>query len=92
VDRIARVSARNRRIADPLRRSAESIVLNFAEGAGQYSPGRRIHHYQLARGFAGECIAALTHLYRRNPSEMIASSRGSANMVSAMLTALVHSH
>jgi hypothetical protein len=62
VDRIARVFARNGSMADQLRRSAESIVLNIAEGAGHYSPGRKIYHYQLARGSAGECIAALTHL------------------------------
>jgi hypothetical protein len=41
-------------MADQLRRSAESIVLNIAEGAGHYSPGRKIYHYQLARGSAGE--------------------------------------
>jgi four helix bundle protein len=62
-------------MADQLRRSAESIVLNIAEGAGHYSPGRKIYHYHLACGSAGECIAALTHLYRRKPSEMTASSR-----------------
>jgi hypothetical protein len=67
VDRIARASARGGSIAGHLRRSAESIVLNIAEGAGHYSPGRMIYHYQLARGSAGECIAALTHLYRASP-------------------------
>jgi four helix bundle protein len=91
VDRIARVSARNGSLADQLRRSAESIVLNIAEGAGHYSPGRKIYHYQLARGSAAECIAALTQVNRRRPSEVIASSRRSANMISAMLTALIHS-
>ncbi|HUF67590.1 MAG TPA: four helix bundle protein [Longimicrobiales bacterium] len=54
VDRIAHASARNGSMADQLRRSAESIVLNFAEGAGHYSPGRKIYHYQLARGSAGD--------------------------------------
>jgi len=87
MDRIARVSARNGSIADQLRRSAESIAL----GAG-HSPGRKIYHYQLARGSAGECIAALTQLNRRKPSEMIALSRTSANMVSPMLTAPIDSH
>jgi four helix bundle protein len=87
VNRIARVSARNGSIADQLRRSAESIAL----GAG-HSPGRKIYHYQLARGSAGECIAALTQLNRRKPSEMIALSRTSANMVSPMLTAPIDSH
>jgi hypothetical protein len=34
--------------------------VNVAEGAGHYSPGRTIYHHQLARGSAGERIAALT--------------------------------
>jgi hypothetical protein len=45
---------------------------------------------QLARGSA-KCVAALTHLHRK-PPETIASSRRSANMISAMLSALIHSH
>jgi four helix bundle protein len=48
-------------------RAAESIILNIAEGAAHFSPGRKRYSYQIAHGSAGECIAALTRLKISTP-------------------------
>lgn len=51
-------------LADQLRRASTSIVLNLAEGAGEYAPREKARFYRLAKRSAMEC-AALIDVYRR---------------------------
>jgi four helix bundle protein len=78
-------------LAAQLRRAAESLVLNIAEGSAHFAAGRRLYHYQTAHASAAECVAAITRLRPRNPQLNIFRARATAEMVSAMLVGLVHS-
>ena len=49
----------NRERADQLRRSAESVIRNIAEGAGRWSAADSAKHYKIARGEAMEAVASL---------------------------------
>ncbi len=51
-------------VADQLRRASTSILLNLAEGAGEYAPREKARFYRLAKRSATEC-AALVEVYRR---------------------------
>jgi four helix bundle protein len=42
-----------------LRRAALSVLLNIAEGAGEYAPGEKARIYRIARRSAWETVAAL---------------------------------
>ena len=46
-------------LADQLRRAATSIVLNIAEGAGEFAPSEKARFYRIARRSAVECAAIL---------------------------------
>lgn len=46
-------------LVDQLRRSAQSIPQNVAEGAGKTTPADKAKHYTIARGSAMECAAIL---------------------------------
>lgn len=46
-------------LADQLRRAATSIVLNIAEGAGEFSKPEKARFYRYARRSATECAAVL---------------------------------
>lgn len=46
-------------LKDQLLRASSSVVLNTAEGFGSSSRGVKRRHYEIARGGAVECIAAL---------------------------------
>jgi four helix bundle protein len=46
-------------LADQLRRAATSIVLNVAEGAGEFSPREKVRFYRMAKRSATECAAIL---------------------------------
>jgi four helix bundle protein len=52
--------------ADQLRRAAESVVRNIAEGAGRWSPADSSKHYRIARGEAMESAASLDVLLLGN--------------------------
>jgi four helix bundle protein len=46
-------------LADQLQRAATSIVLNIAEGAGEFIPGDKVRFYRMAKRSATECAAIL---------------------------------
>ena len=46
-------------LVDQLRRAATSIVLNIAEGAGEFSKPEKARFYRMARRSATECAAVL---------------------------------
>ncbi len=89
VDAILRGLDRRDRICEQLRRAVDSVILNIAEGAGHYGPGRKVALYQIAHGSATECIAALTRLDRRRPTRATRAARRTANMICIMLTGLI---
>ncbi len=46
-------------IRDQVRRAAESVVLNIAEGSGHPIGNARRNHYRMAKASAAECCACL---------------------------------
>jgi four helix bundle protein len=50
---------------DQLNRASTSILLNIAEGNGKFSPSDRFHFFEIGRGSALECAAALDVLVAR---------------------------
>ena len=50
-------------LRDQLYRAADSVVLNIAEGAGRNSRSDKQRHYEIAKGSATECAAALELFY-----------------------------
>jgi four helix bundle protein len=89
IDTVLRNARCTQSLADQARRTADSIVLNIAEGSALFSPGRKLYHYETALGSAGECIAALSRLRRRNPGLDLNRPRRMAELISAMLVALI---
>jgi len=53
-------------LKDQLDRSATSIVLNIAEGAGEFSRADKQRFYRIARRSATEAAATLDIIARRN--------------------------
>ncbi len=52
------IQANDRDLADQLRRAAQSVLLNLAEGQ-KFNNGNRRKHYEIAQGSANEVKAAL---------------------------------
>jgi four helix bundle protein len=52
------IQANDRELADQLKRAAQSVLLNLAEGQ-KYEDGNRKRHYGIAQGSANEVKAAL---------------------------------
>jgi four helix bundle protein len=46
-------------VRDQLRRAANSIPLNIAEGAGEFLPAEKARFYRMARRSATECAGQL---------------------------------
>jgi four helix bundle protein len=46
-------------LSDQLNRASTSIVLNIAEGAGEFSRAEKVRFYRMAKRSATECAAAL---------------------------------
>ena len=78
-------------LGDQLDRAATSIVLNVAEGAGEFSPAEKARFYRMARRSANEC-AAILDVYRARQSvgdTAIAAGRDLLLRIVAMLTRMV---
>lgn len=66
VDRIVQqMPAGRAHLKDQLDRAATSIVLNIAEGAGEFSPRDKRRFYRIARRSANESAAVLQVVARR---------------------------
>lgn len=64
-DAIAQCASRGHGdLADQIRRASTSILLNLAEGAGEYAAREKARFYRLAKRSATEC-AALVEVYHR---------------------------
>ncbi|MGH7476672.1 MAG: four helix bundle protein [Longimicrobiales bacterium] len=61
-ERLARrIEKRRPSLADQVRRAAESITLNVAEGAGAFAAGDRRRYYRIALRSVSEAVGALGH-------------------------------
>ena len=58
-DIIMLLSRGNAEVGDQLRRAAESVVRNIAEGAGRWTKADGSRHYKIARGEAMESASSL---------------------------------
>lgn len=58
------VLARRPALGDQLDRASTSIVLNVAEGAGEYKPREKARFYRMARRSGTECAAILDIINR----------------------------
>lgn len=56
-------------LKDQLDRAATSIVLNIAEGAGEFSPDEKRRFYRIARRSATEAAAILQIVHRRGQAD-----------------------
>jgi len=88
VDQVVRDCRVHKDLAIQLVRAADSTILNLAEGAGNYSPGRKRFHYEIAHGSAAKCIAALTRILRQRHCSHAVDARRKANMLCVMLARL----
>ncbi len=77
-------------LKDQLDRAATSIVLNTAEGAGEFSKDEKQRFYRIARRSAVETAAILDILERRKavPAATLASARAMVVRVVSMLARL----
>jgi len=80
-------------LKDQLDRAATSIVLNIAEGAGEFSRDEKHRFYRMARRSATETAAILDVLERRQavPTTVLQPARDLIVRVVSMLVRLVTS-
>jgi four helix bundle protein len=81
-------------LADQLRRAAASIVLNIAEGAGEFSRKEKSRFYRIARRSATECAAVLDVCQRLElgTSQDFENGRELLYRIVSMLTRLTQVH
>ncbi|MDP1615373.1 MAG: four helix bundle protein [Methylococcales bacterium] len=78
-------------LIDQLQRAGSSILLNIAEGAGEFSANEKMRFYRMARRSATESAGILDICMRLNLADenMIAISRGLLLRIVSMLTKMV---
>lgn len=79
-------------IHDQLRRASTSVLLNFSEGAGKFSPNDKKNYYIIARGSAQECVAILDVLKieKKISSELYNNLLNDLDELCRMLTGLIN--
>src|SRR5687767_3446368 len=77
-------------LADQLQRAATSIVLNIAEGAGEFAPAEKARFYRIARRSATESAAVLDVCRKLNldDAKLHAAGREHLLRIVAMLVRL----
>lgn len=80
-------------ISDQLRRAANSIPLNVAEGSGRWNKGEKRQFYMISRGSAFECVAAAEICFRQSliDKEKQEELRAELEAICQMLTKLIKS-
>lgn len=75
-------------------RASTSIPLNLAEGNGKFTAKDRCRFFDIARGSALECAAALDVLVRRRKIEMARAESGKNILkeIVPMIVGLIRSH
>ena len=76
---------------DQIGRASTSIVLNIAEGCGEFSAADRARFYRFARRSAAECAAVLDLLeeFEQFPADALEEGRVMLDRIMAMMTALL---
>lgn len=89
----AKLKRGNAHVRDQLRRAADSIVNNVAEGAGEFHPAEKARFYRIALRSCTESAATLHTCQRRKLAELesIENARLLLKRVVEMLTRLVQS-
>ena len=93
-DDVAEKLPRGRRyLKDQLRRAANSIAANLAEGVGEYSPAEKVRFYRIARRSAVECASHLLVSGRLAlvDDALLSKGRDQLLRIVAMLTSLTKS-
>jgi four helix bundle protein len=80
-------------LADQLSRAATSVVLNIAEGAGEFSRAEKARFYRMAKRSATECAAALDvcRVWKKVESKDLDVGREMLLRVVAMLIRMIQS-
>ena len=80
----------NADLANQIARASTSIVLNIAEGCGEFSRPDRVRFYRMARRSAAECAAVLDLVEELDlsPARTLEDGRALLSRIIAMLTAL----
>jgi four helix bundle protein len=83
----------NSALADQLQRAATSVVLNIAEGAGEFSANEKARFYRMSKRSATECAAALDILRVRKLADEAALGPGREALlrIVSMLVKLIQS-
>jgi four helix bundle protein len=78
-------------VRDQLDRASTSIVLNLAEGNGKFTRPDRCHFFDIARGSALECAAALDVLVCKGRCELTVVTVGKERLLGivSMLVGLI---
>ena len=81
-------------LADQLRRSASSTVLNIGEGAGEFSKKEKARFYRMALRSATESASTIDIVYRFEhiTDQLYHSAEHTLDRIIAMLTKLIHRH
>ena len=81
-------------IRDQLRRAANSIALNIAEGAGEFVPTEKARFYRMAKRSATECAGQILVCERLHLADAprIDAALDLLQRVIAMLVTLIQSH
>lgn len=79
---------------DQLDRASTSIVLNLAEGNGKFTPADRCRFFDISRGSALECAAALDVLVAKRLWEAVVADTGKERLrkIVSMLVGLVRAN
>ena len=89
----AKLPTSRHNLADQLDRAATSIVLNIAEGAGEFSKPEKARFYRMAKRSATECAAALdvARVRKLTDEKLLEIGREMLLRVVAMLIRMIHS-
>jgi len=93
-DDVAETLPKGRRyLKDQLRRSANSIAANLAEGVGEFSPAEKVRFYRMARRSAVECASHLVVCRRLTLADdpLIAKGLDQLLRIVAMQTSMIKS-
>lgn len=89
---LARFPTGRSSLADQLSRAATSVLLNIAEGAGEFSRAEKARFYRMAKRSATECAAALDvcRVWKVADAKALDVGREMLLRVVAMLIRMVH--
>lgn len=78
-------------LADQLRRAATSVVLNIAEGAGEFAAAEKARFFRMARRSAVECAAVfdIADRLRLADAQRVAEVRSLAVRIVSMLVRMI---